>query len=256
MWDEMVDVVSVGAGPGGLACAIAAADAGLDVLVVRPPVAAPADPGPGGWLPVVDDVDTMAYFDALCAELPAVTPPAAGPTLPVRPLRDVEVDTTRRAPVPTFVGSRLGAWAAECLATPYGLLFTRVADWPTTTMRTPAGEQFEVTILDEGAAPTGRTFAERIEALAADRQIEIVEGRALQRIVFEEGELAGVMVDSPGGSWAVRARVGIVVTAAHPVPPDDRTLAAGSRIGLVGLKASRFGRVEVLSRADEATVTG
>lgn len=254
MWDEMVDVVSVGAGPGGLACAIAAVDAGLDVLVVRPPLAAPADQaGPRGWLPAVDDVDTAAYFDALCAELPAVTPPAGAATLPIRALRDVEVDTSRRAHVETFFGSRLGAWAAQCLATPYGLLFTRVADWPTTTMQAPGGEQFEVTILDDGVAPTGRTFTEQIEALTTDRQIEVVEGRALQRIVFEEGEIAGVVVDSPGGSWAVRARVGIVVTSAQPCPPDDRILAADNRIGLVGLRASRFGRVEVLSLADGAT---
>ncbi len=38
MWDDEVAVISVGAGPGGLAYAVATADAGLDVLVAARPV--------------------------------------------------------------------------------------------------------------------------------------------------------------------------------------------------------------------------
>lgn len=250
MWDEMVDVVAVGAGPGALACAIAAADAGLDVLVARPGAAAPIDAGgPRGWLPVVDDPDTKAYFDALADELPTVTPADDAAALQIRALHEVRVDTSRRAQVETFVGSRLGVWAATCIASPYGVLFTRVDDWPTATMRTAGGKSFEVTLLDENG-PADRTFTERLDALAADRDIDVLEDSPLQRFVFEEGEIAGVVVDSPDGPWAVQARVGIVVTSPNPCPPDERILAADSRIGLVGLTASRFGRVEVLSPAD------
>lgn len=252
MWDEIVDVVAVGAGPGGLACAVAAVDAGLDVFVARPSSGVPAEPvvqadGARGWLPVVTDPETMAYFGALSEELPAANLPADAAELPIRALCDVEVDRSRRAQVETFVGARLGIWAAGCIASPYGLLFTRVGDWPTTTMRTTGGKSFEVSALDESDGDrAGRTFPDRVDALVADRGIEVLENHSLQRIVFEEGEIAGVVVDSADGPWAVRARVGIVVTSALPYPADDRILDADSRIALVGLTASRFGRVEVL----------
>lgn len=252
MWDEIVDVVSVGAGPGGLACAIAAVDAGLDVFVARPAPRAEAEPeseidGARGWLPVVTDAETMAYFSALSEELPAVTPPADPTELPSRTLCDVDVDTSRRAHVETFVGARLCSWAASCIASPYGLLFTRVAGWPTTTMRTTTGNSFEVLALDESdGVPSDGTFTRRMDAMAAARDIEVLDDHALQRIVFDEGEIAGVVVDSKDGPWAVRARVGIAVTSSEPCRADDRVLAAGSRIALVGLTASRFGRVEVL----------
>ncbi len=247
MWDEMVDMVAVGAGPGTLAAAVAAADAGLDVLVVRPGAVTPVDDsGTRGWLPVVGDPETAAYFDALAEDLPTEALPEGAAGLQVRALREVQVDKSRRAHVETFVGSRLGVWAATCIASPYGLLFTRVDDWPTTTMRTSGETSFEVLTLEE-TGPADRTFTERLDALVADRDIDVVEDSPLQRFVFEEGEIAGVVVDLPKGPWAVQARVGIVVTSPNPCPPDDRILPADSRIALVGLTASRFGRVEVLT---------
>lgn len=255
MWDEIVDVVSVGAGPAGLACVVAAVDAGLDVFVAQPPSAgAPADPAPDtndprGWLPVVSDAETQAFFDALAEELPTVPLPADPAALQIRALHDVQVDTSRRAHVETFVGSRLGTWAAGCIASPYGLLFTRVDHWPTDTMRTADGESFQVAALDE-SAQAASTFTDRLDALVADRDIDVCADHRLQRIVFEEGRIVGVVLDSPDGPWAVRARVGIAVTSERPAPPDTRILDTDSRIALVGLTASRFGRVEVLSTAD------
>lgn len=256
MWDEIVDVVSVGAGPGGLACAVAAADAGLEVFVALPGAVTAADAGPDtdasrGWLPVVADAETMAFFDALAEELPTVLLPGDPAALQIRALHEVKVDTSRRAQVETFVGSRLGTWAAGCIASPYGLLFTRVDHWPTATMRTTNGKSFQVAALDEPAR-TASTFADRLDALVADRDIEILTDCPLQRIVFEEGRIVGVVVDSPDGPWAVRARVGIAVTSERPAPLDTRILDTDSRIALVGLTASRFGRVEVLSTADVA----
>ena len=258
MWDEIVDVVSVGAGPGGLACAVAAVDAGLDVFVAVPGAGTTAGPapdvdGPRGWLPVVSDEETMAYFDALVEELPTVAPgePAA---LSVRALREVEVDTSRRARVETFVGSRLGTWAAGSIASPYGVLFTRVEHWPTATMRSTNDISFQVATLDEAAGTRpASTFADRLDAMVADRDIPVFDDHRLQRIVFEEGRIVGVVVDSPDGPWAVRADVGIAVTTEWAGQPDTRILDPGSRIALVGMTASRFGRVEVLSTADVST---
>lgn len=250
MWDEIVDVVSVGAGPGGLACAVAAVDAGLDVFVALPGVAtAPHTGDPRGWLPVVADDETMAFFDALAEELPTAALPGNPAALQIRALHEVQVDTSRRAHVETFVGARLGAWAAGCIASPYGVLFTRVDHWPTTTMRATDGTSFQVAALDE-SPPTAATFTERLDALVAERDIEVLGDHPLQRIVFEEGRIVGVVVDSADGPWAVRARVGIAVTSQRPVPPDTRILDGDSRIALVGLTASRFGRVEVLGTVD------
>lgn len=260
MWDEIVDVVSVGAGPGGLACAVAAVDAGLDVFVAVPGAGAATDPAPGadatrGWLPVVSDAETMAYFDALVEELPTAPLPGDPAALQIRALHEVEVDTSRRAHVETFVGSRLVTWAAHCLASPYGLLFTRVEHWPAGTMRTTDGESFQVAVFDEPAEPAS-TFADRLDAFVADRDIDVFANRRLERIVFEEGRIVGVVVDSPDGPWAVRARVGIAMTSERPAPPDTRILDTDSRIALVGLTASRFGRVEVLSTAAAPAGTG
>ena len=257
MWDEIVDVVSVGAGPGGLACAVAAVDAGLDVFVASPDADAVPDPASDpevtrGWLPVVTDAETMAYFDALADELPTVQLPGDPAALQIRALHEVQVDTSRRAQVETFVGSRLGTWAAACIASPYGLLFTRVDHWPTNTMRTTNGKSFQVAALDESTHTPG-TFADRLGALVADRDIDVFADRRLERIVFEEGRIVGVVVEGPHGSWAVRARVGIAMTSERPAPPDTRILDTDSRIALVGLTASRFGRVEVLSTADVPT---
>ncbi|MDZ7887632.1 MAG: hypothetical protein U5N53_34210 [Mycobacterium sp.] len=204
---------------------------------------------PGGWLPVVADDETMAYFDALAEELPAAALPGDPAALQVRALHEVQVDTSRRAHVETFVGARLGTWAAGCIASPYGVLFTRVDHWPTTTMQAPNGTSFQVAALDE-SPPTAATFTERLDALVADRDIEVLSDHPLQRIVFEEGRIVGVVLDSADGPWAVRARVGIAVTSQQPVPPDTRILDGDSRIALVGLTASRFGRVEVLGTAD------
>ncbi|MCF6387029.1 hypothetical protein L2K20_08585 [Mycobacterium sp. MBM] len=256
MWDEIVDVVSVGAGPAGLACAVVAADAGLEVVVATPGAGTPPDlepvgAGRRGWLPVVSDDETMAYFDALAEELPTVQPPEDPTTVPSRVLHEIEVDRSRRAQIATFVGARLGVWAADCTASPYGLLFTRVDHWPTTAMRTSSGESFQVATLDESAGvPAASTFADRLQTLVAEREIDVLDGHRLQRLVFEEGRIVGVVLDGPDRQWAVRARVGIAVTSVRPCPPDSRLLGPDSRLALVGLTASRFGRVEVLDAAD------
>ena len=68
MWDEIVDVVTVGAGPAALACAVAAVDAELEVLVTSPGTGTPAGPVPvaegvRGWFPDVSDADLDAFFE-------------------------------------------------------------------------------------------------------------------------------------------------------------------------------------------------
>lgn len=248
VWDDEVDLVAVGAGPAGLACAIAAADADLDVIVARPPDSARPEPAgtAHGWLPRRDDPATAAYVEALGDELPVIEAPELAMRNVYIPGR---VDTGRRAQVETFVGARLWDWAARCLGSPYGVMFTRVAYWPTVAMRTMGGSAIEVATLAE-VTSGGRTLTAWLDELAADRNIEVTADSTLHRIVFgEDDRIAGVVLDTPDGPWAVRARVGVAVTADH-VELSEQPLDPGGRISLVGQRAARFGRLEVLREVE------
>ncbi|MGU3499532.1 FAD-binding protein [Mycobacterium sp. C31M] len=248
MWDEMVDVVAVGAGPAGLACAVAAAANDLEVFVATPPKGGqvPADSGAHGWLPRLDDPETAAYLDALIDELPTIEAPELAKRNVYIP---APVDTGRRAQVDTFVGSRLWDWAARCLGSPYGVMFTRVAYWPTVAMRTTGGSAVEVATLAEVTAP-GRTLSQWLEELAAQQQIEIEADTTLQRLVFgEEGRIEGVVLDTANGPLAVQARIGVAVSPGNPVLAEEQ-LEPGGLISLVGQRAGRFGRLEVLREVD------
>ncbi len=252
-WDDEVDVVAVGAGPAGLACAIAAAAADLEVVVARPAPVVHGGPDSGvrGWLPRLDDSATEGYFEALSAELPAVDAPELARQVVYRAERP---DTNRRRPIETFVGSRLWDWAATCLGSPFGVLFTRVDYWPTVPMRSTDGTAVDVAVLGEVAGP-GRTLGDWLDESAADRGIEVSEHSTLQRLVFgEDGWVDGVVLDTPEGAWAVRARIGVAITGTQTVSVEQR-LDAGDLIGLVGRRAGRFGRLEVLREVEPPVAT-
>lgn len=252
-WDDYADVVAVGAGPAGLACAIAAAAADLDVVLARPAPIVQDAPGGGvrGWLPRTDDPATEVYFDALSAELPTTEEPDLARNAVHRAERP---DATRRRVIDTFVGSRLWDWAATCLGSPFGVLFTRVSYWPTESMRGIDGTAIDVAVLGEVATP-GQTLGDWLDAAAADQGIEVSEHSTLQRLVFgEDGWVDGVVLDTPAGARSVRARVGVAITGTRPVPLEQR-LDAGDRIGLVGRRAGRFGKLEVLREVEPPAVS-
>jgi hypothetical protein len=115
---------------GGLATAIAAVDAGVDVFV--------ADSAGND----IGDDETNRYFGELSQDLRV--PVHRGPAVEA-PIRDdlaPAASITRR--VEPFVGSRLRDWAASCLASPYGFLYSRVRERSAVTMRSSRGESFEV----------------------------------------------------------------------------------------------------------------
>lgn len=256
MWDDEVDVVCCGSGLGAWAAAIAAADAGLDVHIVRP--GAPRSVAPGAetpWLGVgVEDPETREYFDALVSDLEPLADAECDTALMVRAVSEW-TPVSGRGRIAPFYGARLQDWAQRCLTSPYGVLYTRLADRGTTSMTSGTGEEIQVKMLGaleaEPAAGTTAVLGDWLSAQLHDRQIPTVDNATLQRLVFEEGEVLGAVVDTADGPLALRARHGVAVsTEPHgaSTSPAAQLIEPGKlvQVGLVGYSASRFGRVELL----------
>jgi hypothetical protein len=263
-WDEEVDVVSTGSGIAGLAFAVAVVDMGGEVFVAS----SRGDIEPSGtsvavrsrvdrlhWLEVdVVDPETNEYFAALSSDLGPLTRSAHDVDVPVRVVDHAEPVEPRGAVAP-FVGARLRDWAARCLVSPSGYLYTRLPDWQSTTLRTIDGKSLEVAeigLITPDPSNVGGSVLDWLTAQARDRRIEVHQATSLQRIVFEDGDVVGAEFATPDGPLAVRARHGVTVAsggpqvtiaAGQPLPADDATL----RVCLVGQTASRFGRVELLT---------
>lgn len=259
MWDDEVDVVCCGSGFGALAAAVAAAEAGLDVHLVRPVTpsearsASPASETP--WLGAgVTDPETRDYFDELSADLTTPAEADGDTALVVRPV-SAWTPVTGRGRIAPFYGARLRDWAQHCLVSPYGVLYTRLTDRDTTSMKTRSGEEIQVKVLGEvtvdGAADPAAVVGDWLSAQLRDRQISVSDDSRLQRLVFEEGEVIGVVIDTPDGPLALRVRHGVAVSTEPHAPGTPAAVALTEpgkavQIGLVGHSASRFGRVELL----------
>jgi hypothetical protein len=241
-WDDEVDVLCTGSGVGGLATAIAAVDAGVDVFV--------AD---SLGLDVADD-ETNLYFDELSQDLCVPVHRAPAIDMPIRVNEDLvpAASTSRR--VEPFIGSRLRDWAASCVASPYGFLYSRVAERTAVTMRSSRGESFEVAAI--GSIELGPDLPQVVlddwvYTQARARGIEVCTDSPLQRIVFEDGHVLGAVLDTPSGAFSVRARHGVLVsTGGHDLGgtvPSDFPERATLQVSLVRQAPSRFGRIELLT---------
>lgn len=254
-WDDVVDVVCCGSGAGVLATAIAAADADADVLIARSGAA--ADPLSGAapvLFPGVGDPETREYFDSLTAGVDAPDPAGSEADLAVRIVSD-PIPARSNAPVAPFYGSRLRHWTARCLASRYGVLYTRLLHRGMTSMKTPGGEEIDVRIVGTLQPRDGLHAAAAVDEWLLDqlagRDLEVADECSLQRIVFEEGQIVGALIATPTGVRAVRARHGMAFsTASRPVdavagesPFDGQPL----QVGLIAYAASRFGRLELVA---------
>jgi choline dehydrogenase-like flavoprotein len=268
-WDDLVDVVCVGSGAGGIAAAIAAADAGHTVFVAdsgaerspssvrAPDSAAPWVDGLRGRMGVADlDRTTTDYLDAMSEDLGPLSRCARDLEVPVRVVSPVTRDRSRsdRAVAP-FYGARLRQWALECLASPYGVLYSRVRHKNMTSMRCGSGEAIEaVTIgsLQLDAEAPGLALTAWLITQARDRRIRVRTGSPLQRIVFEHGHVVGAVVATPAGPCSIRARRGLVLsTGEHHSNSTSLACSLGLlttvEVAVVSQTASRFGRLELLT---------
>ena len=268
-WNLAVDIVCTGPGAAGLATAISAVDLGGEVFVatsssatppaagaptaVGAPVATHAERLYPWLLSDVSDTETNDYLAALSPDLVGFRRVGREPDVPICVVHDPPAESGRT--VTPFVGARLRDWAARCLASPYGFLHTRVAEWGTSTMHTADGEMVEVAEIGSMAPDfdnVSGSVLDWLTAQAGDRDIEIHPNFSLQRIVFEEGEAIGVVFATPGGPLAVHARHGVTVATGGPRvnTPSPHQFSDGTtdlRVGLVSRHASRFGRLELLA---------
>ncbi|MGE2720352.1 FAD-binding protein [Mycolicibacterium celeriflavum] len=246
-WDDEVDVVCAGAGAAGLAHAIALGDLGGEVFLADWGVAERS------WLGAdTEDECTRRFFAEMTSDLGPPRRQSDDLGVPVRAVPSHPPADTGRTVAP-FVGSRLRDWAAQCLATPFGYLSTRLPDWSATTVQASDDQILEVLEIGALAADSDDLSGSVVDLLTngvAARGIAVHADHALQRLVFEEGVAVGAVFTTPGGPTAVRARHGVTVTSgAMELPQADGRSVSGDilRVCLVGQRASRFGRVEVLT---------
>ncbi|UXA09895.1 hypothetical protein KXD97_17000 [Mycobacterium sp. SMC-8] len=253
-WDHEVDVVCVGAGSAGLAVAISTVEHDGEVFLAD--IADPGRPdeplGLRGRFSRVGDEATVDYFSALTEDLDLATLRQRDADLPVRLMP--ETAPTRGRTVPPFQGWRLRDWAAVCIPSPSGYLYTQVTDWTSATMPGQHGEMFKVTELgvatpdpDDPAGSVHRWLSDE----ADDRGVSAQHVEGFEALVFEDGRVAGAVFRTADGALSVRARHGVLVCgdgaagrgAASPRLPERVAL----RVALVGKEASRFGRLELLT---------
>ncbi|AQT82523.1 hypothetical protein B1R94_03050 [Mycolicibacterium litorale] len=241
-WDDVVDVICAGAGPGVLAHAIACAD--LDLAVELADVAVPAQ---------VDDPDTAAYLQSMTDDLGPLIPGPDDLELSGVHAEPVVVEKGRRATVEPFFGAQLRGWSARCAVSPFGIIYSHVPE-NMTAMRAKSGQLIRATVVGDYQPDTERPGLEltgRLRDWADERGLLEPGDTTLQRLIFEGGRVAGAALATPSGTRLVRATSGVALSTAALPDDADWPVQAGMRgiaahVAVVSRTASRFGRVELL----------
>jgi hypothetical protein len=256
-WDDVVDIVSIGRGPGALAAALGASRGGLKVFIADVAAGdgstADAD-GLAGRLGVTDP-DTVEYFASLTQDVVPLTRCADRGQLPMRTVDGLLPAEPGRGPIATFVGSALRNWADRCLASPYGLLYTNIAHPSMTVTYTSAGEKISAAVVGSIKVVDGQLaqgLDDWLASCADEFDISEPASSSLQRLVFDDArQVVGAIIDTPTGSRAVRARRGVIMetSAAEAAPSwtaEGLENATSVKVALVTRTASRFARLELL----------
>lgn len=232
-WDEVVDVLCVGAGPGVLAYGLFCAAADLDVLLVES-----------------DDLDpqTREWRAAMTEDLGDCPPDPRLSVIHGEPVPAAKVDD--RTKLEPFVGEHLRRWSAQCLASPFGVLTSEVPDFA--PMRTAGGESITAGVVGRfrfPEAPAGpaltRWLRERAEPLFGPAD------DTLNGLIVVDGRIAGVVLNTADGPCRVGAAHGIALSvgAAPEDWPDQSELSAlTADVAVLGRCAGRFATVGLLAR--------
>jgi hypothetical protein len=230
-WDEAVDVLCVGTGPGSLAYGILCDAAGLEVLIVESPHL---------------DSETREFRDAMTADLGGCPP---GLELALNHAEPVAAPSGRRAKLETFDGEQLRQWSARCFASPFGVLFTEVPALE--AMRTAAGESITAGLI-AGYQPDPHQPGPALSCWLRERAAGLFapEEDRLGGLVVAEGRIAGVSLDTTDGPRRIGTSAGLAI-AVGPAPdswPAQPELAGVTAdVAVVSRWAGRFARVELLS---------
>ena len=232
-WDETVDVLCVGDGPGALAYGIFCTTVDLDVLIIE-----------SGEL----DPQTLQWRDLMTEDLAGCPPDARLSLIQAEP---VPVHTINdRTKLEPFVGEHLRKWSAGCLASTFGVMFTEVPDLA--PMRTDADESVTGGVVGSYRCEDGtpgpallrwlRENAEGLFAPADDR---------LDGLVVEDGRVTGVVLDTADGPRRIGATRGVAlslgwVPGCWPEQPELAGLTVD--IAVLGRTAGRFATVGLLAR--------
>jgi hypothetical protein len=268
---ERVDIVCIGSGSAGLAAAIAAADAGLSVFVAEPrrrrPHSGPLNDPVESWTSLLQrhwsaeefDEPTAAYLHELTCD---VSPPRRSRTHGQLPIGFVEsfdehaVVGRPRTTVPPFYGGEVAHWARECLTSPYGVVFSRVAPLTMSLMRLEDGTTIRASVVGQipSVRRSGMTLRQWLRDMAKERGVEIHGSSTIARLLFSDGQPVGAVLETPDGIRHVRARQGVLLGTGSPTADDLLAVHPASvlhdgRLSLVSRNASRFARLELLTSA-------
>ncbi|MBB2991626.1 hypothetical protein FHR72_003111 [Mycolicibacterium iranicum] len=265
-WDDEVDVVCTDSAAAGFATAISTVDADGEVFLAGLPAVARSTEMAThtSWFVPTGDELTDGYLARLTDDIDVAGLVRREADVPVRP--EGEPIRPRRRPIPPFEGWRLRDWAARCIPSPSGYLYTQVTDWTSTLVDRGEGELFTVAefgSLPSDARPSLSSVRDWLADAALERDITPYPVSGFDRLVFEEGVVVGAVFSTDSGPMAVRARHGVLIcrdtTAPDSAPDgapanpprdagDGRQAADGDlRVALVGKAASRFGRVELVT---------
>ena len=267
---ELVDIVCIGTGSAGLAAAVAAADAGLSVFVAeprrRPPQIASLPESTEAWATQLqqywgaDELDgpTTAYLREMTSDLGQARRSHVNgqlPTAAVESFGDVEVD--RRAVVPPVRGNEVANWARECVTSPYGMLFSKLSPLAMSELRLQDGTSIRAGVVADipSARRPGLTLRQWLRDMAKERGVKINGSSAIQRLLFNDGQPVGAIVNTPDGVRHVRAREGVMLGISNSVADDllashPASVLRDGRLALVSRNASRFARLELLTTAE------
>lgn len=260
-WDDVVDVVCVGSGGGLIAAGLTAARAGCDVYVATVPSAPRRDGGCGRpWGSDlssrlgVDDVndETVGHLNQAVEEFAPVVCADDDFDLPVRILEDRQPPSGTVEP---FRGAQLGTWARRCATSPNGVLFNRVTHRQMSEARAAGGVALEVAVIGSfgaGHASVSSGLTAWLYEQASSAGVEIDTVERLERLVFEDGHLVGVIVGTAEGRRAVRALHDVIIGTGELRSEDaplnePNGLPSDMRLCLVSQFASKFARLELVS---------